>query len=213
MSDGFHEIRFPLRLSLGASGGPVRRVDIVDLSNGRENRNSRWRAARRRYDAGSGIRSLADLQLVLAFFEARGGPLYGFRYRDPFDWTSAAPGLEPSPLDQPLGTGDGQTAVFALAKTYGDAGGSVRRAIAKPVAGSVTVAVGGVPVPAGHFACDPASGLVIFAAGHIPQQGAAITAGYAFDVPVRFDADRIEASLEGFNAGRIPLIPLIEIKP
>jgi len=75
----FHEVRFPLRLALGVSGGPVRRTDIVNLSNGRENRNQRWRNARRAYDAGSGIRSVTDLYEVLAFFEARRGELYGFR--------------------------------------------------------------------------------------------------------------------------------------
>lgn len=88
----FHEIRFPLRLALGTTGGPVRRTDIVNLSNGRENRNARWRDSRRSYDAGSGIKSVADLYAVLAFFEACGGRLHGFRFRDPLDWKSCAPG-------------------------------------------------------------------------------------------------------------------------
>lgn len=213
MSSGFHEVRFPLRLSLATSGGPVRRTDIVNLSNGRESRNSRWRDSRRSYDAGSGIRSLADLYDVLAFFEARGGELYGFRFRDPVDFSSARPGSGLTALDQVIGTGDGATASFQLAKIYSDAGGRSQRAIAKPVDGSVVVSIDGVVQAAANYACDPGTGLVTFRPSAIPAAGLAITAGFEFDVPVRFDTDRIDISLSAFNAGRIPAIPLTEIIP
>ena len=213
MTMAFHDIRFPLRLSLGTSGGPVRRTDIVNLSNGRESRNSRWRDARRSYDAGSGIRSVDDLYEVLAFFEARNGQLYGFRFRDPVDHASAPPGVPVTALDQRIGTGDGTTPRFALAKSYADAAGQSVRAIAKPVAGSVTVAVHGAVVPTGDFSCDPATGIILFATHAVPSSGAAVTAGFAFDVPVRFDTDRIDVSLSAFQAGRIPSIPLVEILP
>lgn len=207
---GFHEVRFPLRLALGATGGPVRRTDIVNLSNGREQRNQRWRDSRRSYDAGSGVKSLADLYAVLEFFEARGGQLYGFRFRDPVDWKSGAPGEAVSATDQVIGTGDGVTAVFPLVKTYADSGGSWVRRIVKPVAGTVVVSVGGVEKPAGAFSLD-AAGIVSFAAGHVPAAGAVVRAGYEFDVPVRFDTDRIDVSLAHFDAGRIPTIPLTEV--
>ncbi len=213
MANGFHEVRFPLRLSLSTSGGPVRRTDIVNLSNGRESRNSRWRDARRSYDAGSGLRSVADLYEVLEFFEARGGELYGFRFRDPVDWTSGRPGMPVSPTDQPIGTGDGVTANFALTKTYGDAAAASLRRIFKPVAGSVVVAIDGVQRPDNAFACDPATGIVAFAPGQIPPPGAVISTGYEFDVPVRFATGRIDINLSAFNAGRIPTIPLTEIVP
>jgi uncharacterized protein (TIGR02217 family) len=213
MTSGFHDVRFPLRLSLSTSGGPVRRTDIVNLSNGRESRNSRWRDARRSYDAGSGLRSVADLYEVLEFFEARSGELYGFRFRDPIDWSSSRPGIAVTPGDQRLGTGDGVTVTFPLVKTYGDAaGGSVRR-IAKPAEGTVVVALDGVPVPASDFDCDTATGTITFAAGHVPAPGSPITAGFEFDVPVRFATGRIEVNLSAFNAGRIPTIPLTEIAP
>jgi uncharacterized protein (TIGR02217 family) len=143
MMSGFHEIRFPARVALGATGGPVRRTDIVNLSNGREQRNQRWCDSRRSYDVGTGIRSICDLYQVLEFFEARGGQLYGFRFRDPVDWVSCVPGGSISALDQVLGAGDGTQAVFALVKTYGDAGGAWTRRIAKPVAGTVVVSVMG----------------------------------------------------------------------
>lgn len=210
---GFHEVRFPLRLSLSTSGGPVRRTDIVNLSNGRESRNSRWRNARRSYDAGSGIRSIGDLYEVLEFFEARSGELYGFRFRDPLDHRSGRPDQPVTAFDQVIGVGDGVETGFQLAKTYGDAGGNSRRVIAKPVAGTVTLAVDGVVMPEAAFGCDPVSGAISFAAGHVPAAGARVTAGFEFDVPVRFATGRIDVNLTAFNAGRIPAIPLTEILP
>ena len=209
----FHEVRFPLRLALGTSGGPVRRTDIVNLSNGRENRNARWRDSRRSYDAGSGIKSAADLYAVLEFFEARRGRLHGFRFRDPLDWTSAAPGMAVAATDQLIGTGDGETATFPLVKIYGDAATGWVRRIAKPVAGTVTVSVDGAVQPAGTYAANAVTGLVTFAVGHVPAAGAEVQAGFEFDVPVRFDTDRIDVDLAHFEAGRIPTIPLTEILP
>src|ERR671910_1517160 len=119
MASDFHEVRFPLDVSLGSRGGPVRRTDIVTLASGREHRNSRWAGSRRRYDAGLGIRTLDALQMVIAFFEERRGRLHGFRFRDRMDWRSGPPSQEPTPLDQRIGTGDGQSASFPLVKTYG----------------------------------------------------------------------------------------------
>ncbi|MCV9997735.1 DUF2460 domain-containing protein [Pararhizobium sp. YC-54] len=213
MPTGFHEVRFPLRLALGTSGGPVRRTDIVSLSNGRENRNRRWRDARRHYDAGSGIRSIGDLYAVLEFFEARAGQLYGFRFRDPLDFKSCAPGGAVSANDQVIGTGDGGTAVFQLVKTYGDAGGATVREIAKPVAATVVITVGGTAAAPADFTLDAATGRVTFLPTKIPASGAVVRAGFEFDVPVRFDTDRIDVDLAQFQAGRIPSIPLVEIKP
>ncbi|MGV1751557.1 phage distal tail protein, Rcc01695 family [Agrobacterium sp. CG674] len=207
----FHEVRFPLRLALGTSGGPVRRTDIVNLSNGRENRNQRWRNSRRAYDAGSGVRSVSDLYAVLEFFEARGGQLYGFRFRDPVDFRSCPPLTVPTAMDQRIGTGDGVTASFQISKTYADVAGGWTRTIAKPVAGTVVVSVNGVAVTG--FTTDHETGIVTFAGPQVPAAGAAIRAGFEFDVPVRFDIDRIDVSLSAFEAGRIPSIPLVEILP
>ncbi len=205
----FHEVRFPLRLALGVSGGPERRTDIVNLSNGREARNARWKNSRRSYDAGSGIRSVSDLYEVLAFFEARSGELYGFRFRDPVDNKSCGPEAAVSATDQVIGTGDGMKTVFQLIKTYSDAGGAKLRDIAKPVSGSVVVAVDGVGTSA--FSVDTETGIVTFDTA--PASGALVQAGYEFDVPVRFATSRIDVDLAAFNAGRIPTIPLIEVLP
>lgn len=206
----FHEVRFPAALSVGSSGGPERRTEIVTLDNGFEERNSPWAHSRRRYDAGLGIRSLDDLAELVAFFEARHGQLYGFRWKDWTDFRSARPSAPVSASDQEIGTGDGSTRAFALAKGYASGGQSYRRPVAKPVEGTVRVAVGGVELAAGGFAVDHATGGVVLAAA--PAAGAPVTAGFEFDVPVRFDSDRITASLAGFAAGEIPSVSVIEVR-
>ena len=209
MTQGFHEVSLPLRLALGATGGPARRTDIVALSNGGESRNARWADSRRRYDVGTGIRSIEDLYALTAFFEARRGQLYGFRFRDPMDHASAAPGTSIAATDQEIGTGDGEKAVFQLVKHYGE----TERIIGKPVPGSVLVAVNGVAVSASDCDADETTGEITFKAGAVPGEGAIITAGYEFDIPVRFDADRIEVNLAAFRAGSAPTVPLVEIRP
>jgi len=177
-------------------------------------RNARWIDSRRQYDAGSGLRTMADLAAVVAFFEQCRGRLTGFRYRDPLDDRSSAFGQPPSPTDQPIGTGDGVTAVFQLVKVYGAAPDAWTRTIAKPVAGSVLVAVAGVAKSAGSdFNLDATTGFVTFASGAIPPAGSPVTAGYLFHVPVRFDTDDLKIDLTQFAAGTIPTIPLLEIRP
>lgn len=210
----FHDVRFPARISFGATGGPVLKNEIITLASGREKRNARQSRSRRHFDAGTGLRSVDDLKTVMAFFEARRGSLYGFRFKDPFDWSSATSGQMVTPLDQPVGTGDGTNSAFQLSKTYSDAGGSASRDITRPVAGTVRVAVDGTELAEGaDFAVDYATGLVTFDVSGVPQAGADITAGFEFDVPVRFDADSLEISISAFAAGHIPTIPLIELLP
>jgi uncharacterized protein (TIGR02217 family) len=212
MPPDFHEIRFPLDVSLGSRGGPARQTEIVTLASGREHRNSRWAHSRRRYDAGLGVRTLDALHVVLGFFEERRGRLYGFRFRDRIDWRSGSPSRAPLPSDQRIGTGDGVTRTFPLIKTYGSAHAPYARPIAKPVGGTVRVALNGVEQPVGIAVnCEPATGLVTFAAP--PEPGAVVTAGFDFDVPVRFDADELDIDLSAFEAGQIPKIPLLEIVP
>lgn len=209
----FHEIRFPTDISRGAVGGPERRTDVIVLGSGYEERNSRWADSRRSYNAGYGVRSLDDLYAVIAFFEERRGRLYGFRWRDHADWKSCPPGQVPSANDQLIGTGDGTTSQFQLRKTYGGSHAPWSREIRKPVEGSVVVAVDGVLQTEGiavHI--DTTTGIITFDPSHIPLLGAQITAGFAFDVPVRFDTDRLEVNLQGFRHGAIPNIPITEIR-
>lgn len=210
----FHEVLFPLDIALKSAGGPERRTEIVTLGSGREERNARWAHSRRRYDAGYGIKTFEQLAAVVAFFEERRGRLYGFRWRDRLDHASAPPGAPVGPFDQIIGMGDGSTATFALTKTYGGAHAPYVRPIAKPVAGSVRVAVEGTELIEGDdFICDAASGRITFLPGRVPGPGRTVTAGYLFDVPVRFDTDYLEIDVSAFAAGAIPRIPLIEIRP
>jgi uncharacterized protein (TIGR02217 family) len=203
----FHEVLLPLAFALGASGGPERRVDIVTLGSGREVRNTPWAHGRRRYDIGGAARTLDELQDLLEFFEARRGKLHGFRFRDPFDFKSCAASATPGPTDQGLGTGDGANKVFQLVKAYGSP--PYARAITKPVANSTRVALNGVESAPSAFSTDTATGAVTLAAA--PAAGVAVTAGFLFDTPVRFDMDRLELSLDGFGAGRALSVPLVEI--
>ena len=210
----FHDIRFPLDIALHASGGPERRTDIVTLASGREVRNARWAQSRRRYDAGYGIKTLAALSSIIAFFEERRGRLIGFRWHDRTDWRSCAPGSTPTPLDQTIGQGDGARTIFTLTKTYGSSFAPYARAIAKPVSGTVRVAVNGVEAAAGTvFDADANTGTIVFRAGHAPAAAANVSAGFDFDVPVRFDSDFLDIDLAAFDAGVIPKIPLVEIIP
>ncbi len=203
----FHEVRFPAAISFGSSGGVERRTEIVALVNGFEERNSPWAQSRRRFDAGLGIRSLDDLAAVLSFFEARHGQLYGFRWKDWLDHRSCAPSATVSVTDQVL---EGSGTTRQLIKRYEDAAASYVRTITKPIAGTVQVAVDGIALADGtEFTADKDTGIVTLATD--PGAGQ-VTAGFEFDVPVRFDVDRIEVNLAAFEAGDIPSVPVIEVR-
>lgn len=204
----FHDVRFPLSVAYGTAGGPMRRVDVVTLASGREERNALWAGSRRRYEAGLGLRSDDDLHAVIEFFEARGGKLHAFRFRDWLDWKSCPPLATPAMTDQLIGLGDGDRRQFPLIKHYVSGDQAHVRPITRPVAGSVMVAMNGDAVTA---AVDHDTGLVSFAVP--PADGAVITAGFEFDTPVRFDIDHLSLSLADFRAGQVPSIPLIEVLP
>ena len=205
----FHEVRFPDNIGRGARGGPERRTQIVELSSGDEERNANWANSRRRYDVAYGIRRADDLAAVVAFFEARNGRLHGFRFKDWADYKSGLPSATPSPTDQAIGTGDGATTAFQLVKRYASGGQTWTRAITKPVAGTVRIALDGTE-QVGGWSIDATTGLVSFDAA--PASGVAITAGFEFDVPVRFDTDTLDVTLAIERLGSITSSPLLEIR-
>lgn len=209
----FHEIRFPTGISSGASGGPERRTDVVLLASGFEERNARWADSRRSYNAGYGITSLDDIHTVIAFFEERRGRLHGYRYKDHTDFKSSGPSESVTALDQAIGTGTGALAAFQLKKTYGSAHAPWQRFVKKPVAGTVLVAVDGALRTLGtHYTINHTTGIVTFLAGHNPTAGQIVTAGFEFDVPVRFDTDRLEINVQSVLHGSIPSIPIVEVR-
>lgn len=207
----FHEVRFPANLSFGSVGGPERRTEIVTLANGFEERNSPWAHARRRYDAGVGLRSLDDVEALIAFFEARRGQLAGFRWKDWSDFKSCAASANVGHEDQVIGLGNGVATDFAMTKTYRSGDQSYIRPIVKPVIGTVRVAVAGDPkVETLEFTVEGTTGLISFAVP--PAIGVHVTAGFEFDVPVRFDTDRIQTSVQSFQAGEVPNVPVVEVR-
>ena len=193
----FHDVAFPLRVAFGASGGPERANEITALSNGGEQRNARRAHARRRWDAGTGLRSLADLRDVVAFFEARRGSLTAFRFADPLD----------EALDGPIGLGDGVRNAFRLVKRYGTGADAYDRPITHPRAGTVEVSVDGAPIVA---SVDHLTGTVEL--HEPPPDGAVVSAKARFDVPTRFDCEHLVVSIATFEAGEAPSIPLVEVR-
>ena len=205
----FHEVRFPNDIIRGARGGPERRTQIVELASGDEERNASWANSRRRYDVAYGIRRADDLAAVVAFFEARNGRLHGFRFKDWGDHKSCLPSGTPAPTDQIIGTSDGTTTVFQLVKRYASGSQIWPRTITKPVAGTVRVALNGAE-QLGGWSVDTTTGVVTF--DTTPTADVAITAGFAFDVPVRFDTDALDVTLDLERLGSITSIPLLELR-
>jgi uncharacterized protein (TIGR02217 family) len=205
----FHEVRFPDNISRGARGGPERRTQVVELASGDEERNASWADSRRRYDVAYGIRRADDLAAVVAFFEARNGRLHGFRYKDWADYKSALPSQAITATDQQIGTGTGSLQTFQLAKRYTSGAQTWVRTIAKPVAGTVRVALGIVEQMSGWTA-DMTTGLITFTTA--PANGVIVRAGFEFDVPVRFDSDTLDVTLDFERLGSITAIPLLEIR-
>ena len=205
----FHNVRFPLDIALGARGGPGRMTDVVTLASGAEERNSRWAHSRRRFDAGYGVKSFADMQAVLTFFEERRGRFHSFLWRDGFDFSSAISGSTISKNDQIIGVGDGTQKSFQLIKRYGESFDPYDRVITKPRADSVLVALDSTQILPPDYTLDPLTGIVTFVVA--PGASVTISAGYEFDIPVRFDIDRLDVELTSFDAASVADIPVIEV--
>ena len=205
----FHEVRFPDNVSRGARGGPERRTQIVELASGDEERNASWANSRRRYDVAYGIRRADDLAAVVAFFEARNGRLFGFRFKDWADYKSSLPSQAITPTDQQIGTGTGALKTFQLSKRYTSGAQTWVRTIAKPVSGTTRIALGTVEQLSG-WTLDATTGVVAFTTA--PGSGVVIRAGFEFDVPVRFDSDSLDVTLDVERLGSITSIPLVEIR-
>ena len=203
----FDDVLYPFPLGKSASASPEFSTNVITLASGHERRNSLWSDARVHFDVGPGIRSEEELSKLVAFFRARRGAARGFRFTDPFDFSSHAMTLEPTPFDQLIGIGDGVRSDFQLVKSYGDGPEPQIREITRPRPDSVTVSIDGVV--SSDWSIDGKGRINLAVA---PQQGQEIRAGFLFDVPVRFAEDRIDVSAVNFSAGEAPSIPLVEIR-
>lgn len=196
----FIEVRFPTDISYGSSGGPAYSTDVVALASGHEQRNANWAQARARYNVAHGVKTQAQLDALIAFFRARRGRADGFRFKDWTDYKATG---------QAIGTGNGSATTFQLVKTYTSGGATETRSVTKPVTGSVAVYLNGVPQGSG-WSVNTVTGVVTFTAA--PGNGVAVTADFDFDVPVRFDTDRLSASLDNYGTHSWSDIPLVEVR-
>ncbi|HRQ82533.1 MAG TPA: DUF2460 domain-containing protein [Azospirillaceae bacterium] len=195
----FHEVQFPSDVSRGASGGPGYSTTVVVTVSGHEKRNVNWAQARGKWNVAHGLKTRDQVAGLIAFFRARKGKAYGFRFKDWTDYQGAG---------QPLGVGDGATKSFQLTKIYASGGVVEARVIAKPVAGTVVVYKNGVA--AAGWTVDAAVGVVTFAVA--PVSGAVLTADFEFDVPARFDTDQMDITAETYDLARWAQIPVVELR-
>jgi uncharacterized protein (TIGR02217 family) len=203
----FDDVPYPLALGRDATVSPEFSTSVSVTASGHERRSSQWTDARLRFDVGPGIRSDAELGTLIAFFRARRGAARGFRLADPFDFSSNGMTGEPTMLDQLVGVGDGLGGSFRLVKRYGDPSDPQLRPISRPRAGSVLVSVDGLA--RFDFTLETGGWIVFDTA---PPEGAAVRAGFLFDVPVRFAEDRLDISGAAFTAGEAPSVPLVEVR-
>ncbi len=197
---GFHEVQFPPDISYGASGGPGWSTTIVTTVSGQERRNANWSQARGRWNVAHGLKRREQVAELIAFFRARKGRAFGFRFKDWTDYQALA---------ETLGTGDGTTRTFQLTKGYSSGGEVETRTITKPVAGTVKLYKDGIEATSG-WTVDTTTGLVTFTTA--PATGAVVTADFDFDVPARFDTDQMELTIETFDLGSWGQIPVVEIR-
>ena len=196
----FHEVQFPNDIAYGATGGPEFATSVVATASGFEQRNINWSAARGRWDVASGLKKQTQLDTLVAFFRARKGRAHGFRFKDWTDFKATA---------QALGTGNGTITTFQLIRTYSSGGATDVRTITKPVAGTVKVYLAGVQQMSG-WSVNTTTGIITFTTP--PANSVAVSADYEFDVPVRFDTDRIAVSVASFQAGDLPQVPVLEVR-
>lgn len=197
---GFHDVRFPPDISYGASGGPGYSTSVITVASGHERRNSNWQASRGKWNVAHGLKKREQVAQLIAFFRARRGRAYGFRFKD---WTDF------QGLAQVIGTGNGSLKTFQLVKNYASGGVIESRAITKPIADTVKLYRNGVLVTSG-VSVDATTGVVTFTTA--PANGVIVTADFEFDVPARFDTDQMDLTIETYALGSWGQIPVIEIR-
>lgn len=206
MSGTFHEVQFPTAISYGAVGGPGFKTTILSLAGGYEKRNIEWSRARARYDVAHALKTQADLDTLIAFFYARKGRAYGFRFQDWSDYQL------PNPEDAlpVLFTTNGTTSTFQLTKVYADTWNNYVRTIVKPQAGTLQLFISGSPITG--WTVDTTTGIVTLPSAIYTTTGEAITGSCQFDTPVRFDTDELKARIDDYQIYTWGQIPLVEVR-
>jgi uncharacterized protein (TIGR02217 family) len=189
----FDEVRFPTGISYGSEGGPEFSTEVIELGNGYERRNQHWTLPRERWNVAYGVKTKADLDVLVSFFIARCGRVRGFRFKNHDDFTIT---------QEQMWWVNATT--YRIVKHYG----SVVRFIHKPVTGTVHVLHdNGTAYPPGDWAVDVTTGIVTFTSA--PAEVPRVTC--QFDVPMRFDADYLSRRFEDYEA-RSASVPLLEVR-
>lgn len=199
---GFADVYLPDNIrSYPWRSSPRTSTTIVTSASGAEQRNQNWIHPLRSFSAPDAVRCYDTVQDLQDHFFVMGGPATSFPMRDPLDFASrrlAAPNLakDPTMTDQNLGHGDGVNRFFQLQKTITRGGLTYVRKIELPIVDSCLFALDGLPIdtPNPTLAGGPYTvdvdrngGLITF--DHAPGAHMVVSAGYFFDVPVRFEAD------------------------
>lgn len=156
---------------------------------------------RARYNVAHGVKTQAQLDSLIEFFRARKGRADGFRFKDWTDYQATTQSIE---------VGNGAATQFQLQKTYSNGSISEIRTISKPVIGTVNIYLAGVLQNSSSYTLNTTNGQITF--NTAPANGVAITADFEFDVPVRFDTDRLSATLDSYGSRSWNDIPLIETR-
>lgn len=202
----FHDVQFPPVIAQGAQIIPGFSTAVATSSGGREQRIGNWAFPRRRYNVGTGLQRRSDTAALLAFFLARHGRLYGFRFKDWSDYAVSR---------QAIGATGGGDATWQIYKSYNSGPSTVDRIITRPVSGSVQVWVDGVSIAlgagAGQFQVDLSTGVLTLGATLAGTTGQVIEAACEFDVPARFDSDDIALTQRSHEIGEWPDVPVLEL--
>lgn len=201
---GFHNARLPDDVERGAQGGPGFKTTVVTLKSGSEKRNQDWSQSRGSWDLSYGMQHKVDFMAVLRFFYARKGRAFGFRFKDWSDFEVER---------QTFATTDGADNTYQLTNTYEDDDGySYVRTITKPVLGTVSVWRNNILLTSPtQYTLDYNTGIVTLASAGLA--GHALEWEGEFDVPVRFDRDNFDITLQHFDAGAIPSFQVLELRP
>ena len=200
-------------MAAGVRGRQIRKNERTQTINGSVEVNVQWDYTLREFEVGYIPMLPQAWAAIEGLFEVTDAGAYGFLMLDPKDsGVSAAQGKliaynDGFPVGA-IGTGYGEP-VHHLFKRYTSGGQTWVRTIAKPVAGTVRVALGMVEQMSG-WTVDTTTGVVTFTTA--PAGGVAVRAGFEFDVPVRFDSDTLDVTLDFERLGSITSIPLLEIR-
>lgn len=194
----FLEIRFPESISFNSSSILEFNTSIVTTKNGSEQRNINWNSNKMKFNIINGIKTKMELDEIVSFFRNVKGCGYGFRFKDWSDYQVE---------NQLIGIGDGEKKNFQLIKYYRVNDNYYIRKITKPVISTIKIFIDDIRT--NDIKVDLKTGIVSF--NEAPAVNAPINATFEFDVPVRFDKDMLEITMETINTGNVKDITLIEI--